>query len=298
MIESCLDTGFAEYIQIKITVKQEVSYLYTVFIAADMEGITGYVNWPEKPPEDSWFREQMTAEVNAAIEGSLAGGAGDVIVSDIHWRKQNIIPDKMSGNARLIRGSKRRLMWMDMVERCNMVILIGFHAGSGSAGAVLPHTIDTRIVRLTINDMVAGEAMLSALAAGYYEVPVGMVTGDRACINETRLFLPDVKTVVVKEAIGNCAALGIHPVLAVEKIRVAAMEATKRGLEGGFKPFQTREPVDIVMEFSWPVYAEALSLVPGVTRTGGRMVSYRGGWLDAVGIISLFINWVENMPGL
>ncbi len=272
--------------------------MYTVFIAADMEGITGYVNWPEKPPEDSRFREQMTAEVNAAIEGSLAGGAGGVIVSDIHWRKQNIIPDKLLGNARLIRGSKRRMMWMDMVERCNIVILIGFHAGSGAAGAVLPHTIDTRIIRLTINGLIAGEAMISALTAGYYGVPVGMATGDRAFIDEVRLFLPDVETVVVKEAIGNCAALGIHPGLAVKKIRAAALEATKKGLEGGFKPFRTGDPVDIVMELSWPGYAEALGLIPGVERTGGREVSYSGAWLDAIGIISFFINWVDSMPGL
>lgn len=33
--------------------------LYTVFIAADIEGVTCYVNWPEKPPEETWFREQI-----------------------------------------------------------------------------------------------------------------------------------------------------------------------------------------------------------------------------------------------
>ena len=61
--------------------------MFTVFIAADIEGITGYVDWPEKPPEELWFREQMTAEVNASIEGALDAGADKIIVSDIHWRK-------------------------------------------------------------------------------------------------------------------------------------------------------------------------------------------------------------------
>ena len=53
--------------------------MFTVFIAADIEGITGYVDWPEKPPEELWFREQMTAEVNASIEGALDAGADKII---------------------------------------------------------------------------------------------------------------------------------------------------------------------------------------------------------------------------
>lgn len=48
--------------------------MFKVFIAADIEGICGYVDWAENQPEDSLHRAEMTAEVNAAIEGALAGG--------------------------------------------------------------------------------------------------------------------------------------------------------------------------------------------------------------------------------
>lgn len=272
--------------------------IFTVFIAADIEGITGYVNWPEKPPEELWFREEMTAEVNAAIEGALEGGAKNIIVSDIHWRKQNIIPDKLLGKASLIRGTKRRLMWMDFAERSNLVFLIGFHAGCGLADAVLPHTIDTRITGLRINGIKANEALISAVTAGYFRVPVGLATGDRAFINEVKMILPGIETVAVKEGIGNCAALNVHPEISIEKIKRAAEKATKRGLKGEIKPYFTDEPVEIVIEVSWPGYADALSLIPGVNRRGGREVSYSGDWLEAIGIISLFINWVGTIPGI
>lgn len=272
--------------------------LFTVFIAADIEGTTGYVDWPEKPPEEEWFKKQMTAEVNAAIEGALAGGADDVIVSDIHWKKQNIIPDKLLGRASLIRGSKRRLMWMDMVDRSNLVFLVGFHAGFGSAGAVLPHTVDTRITGLKINGLKANEGLISALTAGYFGVPVGMASGDKAFINEVLTFLPDIETVVVKEGIGNCAALNSHPALTIENIKKAAKKATQRGLKGEFKPLISNEPVEIIMEVCWPAYAEALSLIPGVQKLGGREVSYTGKWLEVMNIISLFVNWVGGIPGL
>lgn len=271
---------------------------FTVFIAADIEGTTGYVSWPEKPPEGLWSREQMTAEVNAAIRGAMEGGAKNVIVSDIHWSKQNIIPDKLLGKTCLIRGTKRRLMWMDLVERSDLVFLVGFHCGCGVGGAVLPHTLDTRITGLKINGSDAGEAFISAVTAGYFGVPVGLATGDRSFIDEVKKFLPDIETVAVKEGIGNCAALNLHPAISIEKIERAAKKATKKGLRDEFKPFRISEPVEITIQVCWPGYADALCLVPGVKRCGGREVSYTGDWLSAFGIISLFVNWVGTLPGI
>lgn len=270
----------------------------TVFIAADIEGVTGYVQWPEKPPEEYWLREQMTAEVNAAIEGALAGGAGAVIVSDIHWTKQNILADRLAGQASLIRGSKRKYMWMDAVERSNLVFLIGFHAGGGRENAVLPHTMTTKITSLRINGLVAGEALISAVTAGCCGIPVGLVTGDRAFIEEITPILPEAEKVAVKEAMGNNAALNIHPAVALKKIHQAAKIATQRAIAGSLVPYHCPSPVEIQVEVTWPGYADALSLIPGVKRTGGREVSFAGDWFAALGILSLFINWVKDMPVL
>lgn len=271
---------------------------FTVFIAADIEGATGYVHWPEKPPEESWFREQMTAEVNAAIEGALEGGAKKVIVSDIHWRKQNIIPDKLAGKASLIRGTKRRLMWMDFVERSDLVFLVGFHAGFGFSDAVLPHTVDTRIIGLKINGRAADEALLSAATAGYFNIPVGLVSGDSILMEEVKNNLPEVEIVAVKEGVGNFAALNLHPGISTEAIKQAADRAVKRCLNGEFKPYPTGERVEIEIEVNWPAYADALCLIPGVKRHGGRIVSFSGDWLEALGIISLFVNWVGTVPDI
>ena len=56
-----------------------------VLIAADMEGISGVVHWDHVKPghfEYVRFREIMTEEVNAAIDGALDGGASSVTVAD------------------------------------------------------------------------------------------------------------------------------------------------------------------------------------------------------------------------
>lgn len=268
--------------------------MFKVFIAADIEGTCGYVDWPDKQPENDLRREEMTAEVNAAIEGALAGGATDIVVSDIHMRKQNIYHGKLMGNASLISGTKRKLMWMDTVQECDLVFLIGFHARGGTVCAVLPHTMNMYITSLKLNGVEAGEAFLSAACAGHFGIPVGMASGDRAFTNEIKSLLPGLETVVVKEAVGSTAALNIHPGIAVAKITEAARIATCRGLKGDFKPFCINEPVELRLEVIWPGCAEALSLIPGVRRNGGREILYTGAFLDIMSIISLFVNWIEK----
>ena len=272
--------------------------MHNIFIAADIEGTSGYVRWPEQPPEDAWHREQMTAEVNAAVEGALAGGAQEIVVSDIHWTKQNILPDRLNPSASLIRGSGRKLLWMDGVEKSQLVFLIGFHARAGKMNATLPHTLDTRITRMTINGKEAGEIFLSAVIAGFFGVPVGMVSGDRAAVEEAGEFLSAVERVPVKEAIGSGAALCLNPARARARIKRAAENAVRRALGGSFAPYRMTEPATLTMEFTWPAYADAMSLVPGVLRSGGREITCVGKWPELLRAISLFVNWVKEISGI
>ncbi|KUK82747.1 MAG: D-aminopeptidase, partial [Pelotomaculum thermopropionicum] len=154
------------------------------------------------------------------------------------------------------------------------------------------------IIKLNINGHDAGEALISALTAGCFGVPVGMATGDRAFIDEVKTFLPLIETVAVKEARGNFAALNLHPERSAEQIKVAANTAVKKGIKGVFKPLRFDEPVEMRLELVWPGYADALGLVPGVERRAGREISFNGGWLEALELISLFVNWIRVVPGI
>ena len=271
---------------------------YTVFVAVDAEGITGYVKWPKALPEEEWVRERMTEEVNAAIEGAAEAGAREFIVSDIHWDKQNIIPAKLFNGALLVRGGGRRYLWMDYVERTDLVFLIGFHAGCTAAGAVLPHTLDPRITSLQINGREAGEAFISAVTAGRFGVPVGLAAGDTALTKEVLGYLPDIEVVAVKEGISCWSALHRHPKTVLEELRRAGRRAAERGIRGEFKPLYIEEPVKLTVSFSQPGYAWALSLVPGVERTGHNTVSYTGSWFSILNLLALFVNWFVRMPQL
>src|SRR3712207_8946242 len=91
-----------------------------VLISADMEGTCGVVSWVQvMPPEvaghseptslDRYLRtrERMTAEVNAAVEGALAGGASEVIVNDSHDGMRNLIPEQLHPEVRYITGNDK-----------------------------------------------------------------------------------------------------------------------------------------------------------------------------------------------
>ncbi len=271
---------------------------YTVFVAVDAEGITGYVKWPHALPEEDWVRERMTEEVNAAIKGAAEAGAREFIVSDIHWGKQNIIPDKLFDGAYLVSGGGRRYLWMDFVERADLVFLIGFHAGCGVQRAVLPHTLDPRIIALKINGQEAGEAFISAVTAGCFGVPVGLAAGDLAFTEEVLSYLPGIEVVAVKEGISCCSAVHKHPESVLEELYMAGRKAAERGMKGEFKPFIIEDPAELTVSFSWPDYALAMSLIPGVKRINCHTVSYTGNWSSILNLLAVFVNWFVRVPQL
>jgi len=56
-----------------------------VLLSSDMEGVTGAVDWDDMfqgKPQYERFRRLLTQDVNAAIEGALAGGADEVVVTE------------------------------------------------------------------------------------------------------------------------------------------------------------------------------------------------------------------------
>jgi hypothetical protein len=56
-----------------------------VFLSTDMEGTAGVVDWSQcrgPSQEYEYYRGQLQAEVNAAIDGALAAGATEFLVND------------------------------------------------------------------------------------------------------------------------------------------------------------------------------------------------------------------------
>src|SRR6204780_4907307 len=200
-----------------------------VFLSSDMEGTAGVVDWAQcvgDGPEAVAGRGLLLAEVNAAIEGALAGGATEIVVNDSHGAMRNLPPGELAGQASYISGSHKPLYMMQGLEASfDAALFISYH-GSVGAPAGLSHTYNPRAVtEARINGTVTGEAGINALVAAHYGVPVVLVTGDRCACEETAALIPAVHVAVVKEHVSRLAAHSVHPARACALIREIAERA-------------------------------------------------------------------------
>ena len=248
-----------------------------VFISVDMEGITGVVNVDDATrggKDYDYFRQTMTREANAAIEGALAAGATEIIVRDSHGTALNLLPEMLNRNSKLLRDWSQGPMFMmeSIDESFDAAIFVGYHARAGTTNGVLDHTSSGNVTDVSINGISMPETGYNALMAGYYDVPVVFVAGDQAVCDQAEELLGTVETVAVKEGIG-AAALNLHPEVAREQIR-AGVERALRNLDD-YEPYKLKSPYTLVLTLKTEqnIYRGA-ALYPGAKRTGDWELTY------------------------
>ena len=248
-----------------------------VFLSSDMEGTAGVVDWAQcvgDGPEAVAGRRLLLAEVNAAIEGALAGGATEIVVNDSHSTMRNLPPGELAGQASYISGSHKPLYMMQGLDGSfDAVLFVSYH-GSIGAPAGLSHTYNPRAVtEARLDGVVTGEAGINALVAAHYGVPVVLVTGDRVACEETAALIPGVHSAVVKEPVSRVAAHSLHPAQACALIRDTAEQALAAA--PGASPPPLGEAV-LEVDVRTTDIAEAASWARGVERTGPRQLCFRG----------------------
>ncbi|HEY1642535.1 MAG TPA: M55 family metallopeptidase [Streptosporangiaceae bacterium] len=248
-----------------------------VFLSSDMEGTAGVVDWEQcvgDGPQAAAGRELLLAEVNAAIEGALAGGATEIVVNDSHSTMRNLPPRALAGGASYISGSHKPLYMMQgLDDSFDMVLFVSYH-GSVGAPAGLSHTYNPRaVVEARLDGTVTGEAGINALVAAHYGVPVVLVTGDRVACEETAALLPGVHQAIVKEHVSRLAAHSLHPDAACELIREKAEAAAAGAREAAAPPL---DPGVLEVLVRTTDIAEAATWVRGVERTGPRELRIQG----------------------
>lgn len=247
-----------------------------VFISVDMEGICGVINWDETSqggPDYGMFRALMTQEVNAAIQGAVAAGATEILVRDAHDSGRNILPEMLDPRARLLRDwTYGPLSMMEGIDKTfDAAIFIGYHARAGTPDAVLKHTMTTKLLDVVINGKKMPEAGINGLIAGYFGVPVVLVSGDQAIARQAKELFGDIETVVVKEAVST-AAIMLHPSVARDLIKEKTRIALKRLKD--FKPLKTNPPFALDVSFADEALAQKASYIPGAVRKDEHTVSF------------------------
>lgn len=248
-----------------------------VYISADMEGVSGVVDPSQTDPalpEYARARKLMLGEVNAAVEGALAAGADEVLVNDSHWNMRNLMIEDLHPAAVLLSGAPKPFSMMTGIDSTfDAAFFMGYHARAGSAAASIDHTYNgPDIVQdVWLNGVAIGEYGLNGALAGYFGVPVALITGDQTvCAQAKELLGEHVETVVVKEAIGRAAAKNLHPSHVHDLIRAGAERALKQRHE----PFVVKPPITLRLALARTLQAERCVLIPNVKRIAPRVVEF------------------------
>ncbi len=224
-----------------------------IYIFADIEGISGVLNRKYimddegRPDLVALARKYMAADVNACVEGCFRGGATEVIVRDGHGGGSNMTREMIDDRADFIDGQTPGVRFAD-IDGAAGIILLGYHAMAGTAGAILEHTYSSfDIQNMWLNGRQAGETGVDAVIAAEHNVPVIMVSGDDKTCAEAAEWIPGVLTCEVKKGFssfgGRCPSLAASR----RKITNTAEEAVRRA--GEFKCIKIDYPVHFRTEF-------------------------------------------------
>ena len=264
-----------------LAVSVSVSQKIKVYMSVDMEGITGVVHTDQTTVAGGDYgmaRRWMTEDVNAAILGALDAGATEIVINDSHGDMRNIIAGDLHSAASLISGSPKPMGMMEGIDASfDAVLFVGYHAKAGTADATLDHTISSATVySITINGIEMPELGINALVAGYFNVPVVMVSGDKAVCGQAKAILGDkVLTAQVKEAIGRVAAKHLPFESARTLIRQQAKSAIEKRKDA--KVYKLPAPYVIELSYLRTSQADNAVLVPGVKRVGARTIQLESG---------------------
>lgn len=247
-----------------------------VYISVDMEGAAGVAHWDEadkRHPDYPEFREQMSREAVAAVEGARLAGATEIFVKDAHESGRNIIASMLPEDVTIIRAwAGHPLCMLQGLDRTfDAVLMIGYHAAAGSEGNSLAHTLSREAALIKINGAPASEFLIHALASSMLGVPTVFVSGDAALIEEVRMTNANIGHCAVKEGCG-ASTISMTPASAAKAIR----NGVEKALSGDLKKALLLLPNQFSVEITYanPNLACRHQWYPGCVHVGDRTIRF------------------------
>ena len=261
-----------------------------IFISFDMEGVAGIVDWSQCTAPGQAYEEGralLLGEVNAAIDGAIAGGATEIVCNDSHGKMNNLNPADLHGRATYVAGRHKPLYMMEgMDDSVDAVFFVGYHGSISGESSVLSHTYNPAVVsKVELNGIECGESGINALVALGCRAPVALITGDQHTITEGDPFFKQAERVVVKESITRFSASQLHPLDARDKIAAAAEAAVRRAAAIPAPGIALPARLDVYVQTA--DMAEIAGWVKGVERTGTRTVRIEGN--DPLAVFRSFV---------
>ena len=248
-----------------------------VFISADIEGISGVSCWRQTESNGRDYdrtRKLQALDINAAINGALRAGARDILVNDSHGSMNNLWPEDIHPDAKLLIGNRKPMSMMQGIEPgFDAVFFIGYHCRAGTPQGTLAHTYSgSGIQNVRINGTLVGETEINAGLAGYYDVPLVLVTGDAMLASQVKEVNESVETVVVKWGVTREAVTCLHPEVARQAIEEGAANCLAR--LGDIAPIRYSPPISFDVQMYATQVADMMERMPRIERLDNLTVRY------------------------
>jgi len=223
-----------------------------VYMMTDMEGVAGVMNFHEwtsyGTPYYDMAKEFLTLEVNAAVDGLMAGGATEIHVVDAHGPGA-VNVKLLDPRVTVSRGWSEPAWPLLLDTSYDFMVSVGQHPKAGTEYGHLCHTQSLHYLDETINGVSVGEFGELAMCASELGVRVIFATGDYAFTKEAQALVPGIETVAVKwgvkpgagddlteeqYALFTGSARHMHPIKARGLIREGALRAIQRARRESF----------------------------------------------------------------
>ena len=219
----------------------------SVFLITDAEGVGGVCRQDQTEPKDSEMRQLLTGEINAAVEGFLAGGADEVVVWDGHDGSQTLSTLTIHPKAKLLMGAVGASMLME--RHWSAVAYVGQHSKANVKGGIMAHSYSSLGIQvMTLNGKTVGEIDMIAALAGHFGTPVIFLSGDKAAADELHEIVPQAEVAVVKEGLARYTCISLSAQSAREIIREGARKSI--ALIGKIQPYKVSGPSTLQIEFT------------------------------------------------
>src|SRR5260370_1097174 len=192
-------------------------------------------------------RQLPPGDIKAAFEAFLSGGSTEGVFWDGNDGSQKRTALTIHRAAKLLMGAMGPSMTMERGYAA--VAFVGQHGRANSRGGVLAHSYSSLgIQKILMNGKPVGEIETRAALAGWYGVPVILLSGDQAAASDLRAIVPAAEIAVVKEGLGYYACLSLSATAARDLIREHARAAMAK--LGTVPPYKIDGPVTIEVEYS------------------------------------------------
>jgi D-amino peptidase len=264
-----------------------------LFISVDMEGVVGVVTADQLGPNGFEYqraREWMTGELVAAIEAARKQGVTEFVIADSHGNGENLLIDRLPDEVLVVRSWPRPMGMMQGIDSSfDAAVFLGYHTGTSNPKGVRAHTFSSaRLADVRLNGQSVPEGGVNAAIAGHFGVPVIMVSGGDAAVEQIQSVIGDIEGAVVKWHYSFHSAKTMTPGASYELIGETIKKALQR--LDDFEPLVVSTPVTLDVQFKNYRPSQILAYLPIVERTDSHSIRYIGEDMVAISKFLQFMN--------